>query len=232
MQSWSVIILNFEEKDTIKSVVDDVVTLFAELSVSQYEILIVDDCSQDGSVDVISEIEHNIPEVRTIINKSNLGIGSATKLAHRESKYENVYLISADGEANVQELKKIDVNNILEDEFYLFERIQNYNYGIYRHTLSFINRLLNFLLFGNWIYDVHWNKVIKKKHLNLLDLQLKSGLVDGEIVFKLLKRKLKLRRIASSSNPRSAGKAQGGSVSSVFNSLNELVKLWRIVRAF
>lgn len=228
-QSWSVVILCFEEKDSIQQVCNDIIEIFKKIKHSDLEIIILDDCSKDGSVEIIKDIELKLKEVKTHFNPINLGIGESTKIAHQLCKNENIYLISADGEANISELLQIKNQIINDGEFYLFERTENPNYGLYRNIISFLNRLNNYLLFGHWIYDIHWNKVIKKEEVNSLNLQLKSGLIDSEIVLKLLKKDVKINKIASSSKIRKFGKSTGGSIKSISKSISELYNLWEII---
>lgn len=232
MQSWSIIILNYEEVNTITSVVEGVLSKMKELQIAQFEIILIDDCSNDGSQKIIRELSEKYECITAIYNEVNLGIGKSTKKAHEATSNENVYLISADGEANLDELNLIDVHNIAESEFILFERSNNVNYGFYRHAISFLNRFLNFILFRVWIYDITWNKVIKREQIKILDLQLAEGLIDAEIVLKLLKKDFKLKRIKSNSNPRVFGNSNGGNSNMIINSILEIHKLWKTIRTF
>ena len=100
----SVVIPCFNEVKTIKEIVDRV----DKFSLLEKEIIIVDDGSYDGSVDVIKkEIENNVFKV--IYHEQNKGKGAAIKSALKFVNGDIVIIQDADLEYNPE-----DYNNLIK----------------------------------------------------------------------------------------------------------------------
>lgn len=81
------------------------------------EILIVDDCGTDNSMQIVTELRHSHPkgyEIRIVKHPSNRGIGEARNTIIKESKGIYVYFIDSD---DFMELNAIDLM-ILQAEQY------------------------------------------------------------------------------------------------------------------
>src|SRR3989344_650392 len=86
----SILILNYNSKGLLKQAVRSIDA--TELSL-HYEIIIVDNASQDGSVDMI---EHDLPHVRLIKSPHNLGYGGGNNLGIRHARGEYILVINPD----------------------------------------------------------------------------------------------------------------------------------------
>ena len=89
--SVSVVIPSYNEEEAIGKVIDDV---RAAMNTTDYpyEILVVDDCSQDASVRIAKE-----KGVRVIERKVNGGSGASRKNGIRLSRGETIVMLDADG---------------------------------------------------------------------------------------------------------------------------------------
>ena len=58
-----------------------------------YELIIIDDCSKDNSIDIIFGIleEHKYIPVKFIRNKTNLGISATRNIGIKLANYMNLY---------------------------------------------------------------------------------------------------------------------------------------------
>ncbi len=88
----SVVIPTYKEKANITSLVEKV---HANLSDENYEILFVDDNSQDGTVDLIEKLSSKYP-VRLIVRRNERGLASAVVHGFRHSRSELVAVMDAD----------------------------------------------------------------------------------------------------------------------------------------
>ena len=68
MQSWSFGILCYNEAGTLERVYRDVVTLVSEWQLDDYEILIIDDGSQDETPAIIHRLAAQDPRILPIIH--------------------------------------------------------------------------------------------------------------------------------------------------------------------
>ncbi len=86
----SIIIVNYNVKEFLQNLVQSIYKAVANLS---YEIIIVDNCSEDGSVEFIKS---KFPEVTLIANKENLGFSKANNIGLKKSKGDYLLLLNPD----------------------------------------------------------------------------------------------------------------------------------------
>lgn len=73
----------------------------------QIEIIFVDDCSRDNSVELLRSNTKNINNCRILINKNNLGPGVSRFIGANEAKGEFLIFIDIDDKVNLKE--KVDI---------------------------------------------------------------------------------------------------------------------------
>ena len=98
----SIIIPVYNEEESIVNTIKEIknnIKIF-----SNYEILIVDDCSTDNSVSITKEYDSAI---KLIQNKVNKGQSYSIYRGIKESKYENIITIDADGQNNPLDFEKL-----------------------------------------------------------------------------------------------------------------------------
>ncbi len=227
LQSWSIIIFCYNEKDSVRQVNEAVQKVLSRISNSKREVIIVDDGSQDGSAQVIREIAKKYRNVRAIYHHSNRGIGEALRSGYQAARYEDVCAIPADGQFNCQEL--LSFKFVEEKTFVSFCRKVQSGYSFFRRALSATNRIINRVLMGTRMEDVNWVKIYKLKELSQLDLRLRSSLVESEICAKLFLRGNKCLQTPSIYHQRAGGKARGASLKIVWKAFFEICKLTWVV---
>lgn len=90
----SVIIVNWNVRDLLRKCLRSLQAALA-VPVAEYEIIVVDNASADGSVDMLRA---EFPEVRLIASPANLGFGAGCNLAYKECRGEFVQLLNPDTE--------------------------------------------------------------------------------------------------------------------------------------
>jgi glycosyltransferase involved in cell wall biosynthesis len=224
--NWSIILFCYNEEKTIEQVVLSVIDFIKTHENTDSEIIIVNDGSSDKSSDIINELGKKNKIIKVINHSKNLGIGKALMTGYENAKKEFVCAVPCDGQFDVRELNKID--NIEDNIFYSFYR-ENKNYNFYRNSLSFINYCLNRYLLSNRLKDVNWIKVYKRQHIELINIQLVSSLVESEISSKLIKKGVRFKEFPSHYLPRIGGKPKGGNIKTVSKALYEMIKLIYVV---
>lgn len=229
-RSFTIAILCYNEAGAIAAVIQKALEVLDALTQGEKQIIVVDDGSTDNSVQIVQQLQQQYSIIDLVKNQQNQGIGASTIKAHQAAKGELIYVVSGDGEAHLDEVLCNEVQQLDEHSFILFERQHKTGYNAFRRFLTWSNKVFNYFIFGEWINDVNWNKVVWKKHINEIHPELKSVLIDSEITFKLLKKGIRIQKVPTTSLPRTAGIAKGGSGSSVWSSVMEMVHLWKTVR--
>jgi len=86
----SIIIVNYNTKDLLKQCIESV---FAETRDIEYEIIIVDNASSDGSQQIIKDA---FPTVTLVESPENLGFGRANNLGFEYAKGRHLFLLNSD----------------------------------------------------------------------------------------------------------------------------------------
>lgn len=229
-QSWSIIIFCFNEVDTVAKVTAKVEAILPRLTEAPYEILIVDDGSEDGSRDVIQALEKQSPSVRYIFHPENQGIGHALRTGYFNARYENVCAVPADGQFDLDEL--LPFGTIPPNSFVSFFRKENTTYTFARNALSWVNRMVNKFLNGFDLRDVNWVKIYKRERILSLQLEIESSLVESEICAKLLLLGDRVQQVESKYLAREAGQSKGASSKIVKQAMRDTLLLTGVLRQF
>ena len=103
-QTLSLVIPCYNEENTLPRIVDSVLSLSAQIGV---EIVIVDDCSSDDSLNVAHKLQSTHPEVKVIAHKKNLGKGAALRTGFLAATGKYVGIQDADMEYNPNDYLKM-----------------------------------------------------------------------------------------------------------------------------
>lgn len=228
VQSWSIVILCYNEEGNLRVVVNDLLETLKKMRVDDFEILIVDDGSTDNSKEIIMELANITPQIKLLEHRINRGIGEAIRTGFFAATKQNVMAMAGDGQFNLKDL--VPHANIKKDTMVSFYRIDKGPYTAFRHFISNFNRWLNEYVLGAKIRDVNWVKIYKKENLDSINLELKSSLVETEIVTKLLRNSINLEEYQTVYLPRLYGEPKGASFKVVSMALLELIKLIFILR--
>jgi len=182
IQSWSIIILCYNEEGNIKHVIADVQDVLKKIAPKQNEIVLVNDGSTDNSLEIIEsmlKLSEN-SNLNFINHSKNKGIGEALHSGYQHAKYENVVMLPGDGQFDTTEL--IPYKSFPAKTMISFYRRENTIYSPFRNILSFFNKKLNEFFLGLVLRDVNWVKVYKNSDLKTLNLEIRSSLVESEII--------------------------------------------------
>lgn len=230
MQSWTFGILCYNELESLPGVVDATLTLAKSWDLPDYEILLVDDGSTDGTRSLILELGRKTDRIRHIFHKVNMGIGAGIRSIYFGAQYENVVFIPGDGQFDVNELKAY--RDFPASTYLAFYRTENLTYSAFRNSLTWCNKAFNRIFLGMTLRDVNWVKVYKREIIIALDLRIFSSAIESEICAKLALSGIKPIEIESRYLPRIYGQSKGASWASIYRVVRELIKLFLVVLVF
>ncbi|MDP4711208.1 MAG: glycosyltransferase family 2 protein [Saprospiraceae bacterium] len=221
-KSWTFGIMCFNEVNSIGSVVKAVANI-AEQITTDYEILIVDDGSTDGSREKIQEIALENSRVRFIFHQGNAGIGQTLRSIYLNAQKELVANIPADGQFDPADYLKI--KDIPENSFISFFRKENSYYTLKRNLLSALNYYFNKFFLGITCNDINWTKVYYTADIQLAAPVLQSSLIETELCAKLLFLKRNMIEIESHYLERKFGTSKGSSFFILIAVMREMLKV-------
>ena len=227
--SVSIIIPCYNEKETIEKVFFKV----KSSHILNKEIIIVDDFSNDGSVEIINKISKDNSEskLKTIFHKKNEGKGAAIKSGLKVATCDLVLIQDSDLEYDPS-----DYPNLLEP---FIKYNADVVYGsrfvggtgpkrlhLFWHT--FANKILTLItnIFTNLnMTDMETGyKVFKKKHIDIDSLEEKSFGIEPEITIKLAKQKIKFFEVPITYNGRNYNQGKKIKAKDAFIALYCIIK--------
>lgn len=143
----SVIFINYKTKDLTINAINSVIEKTQDL---EYEIFVVDNNSQDGSIEAI---EKEFPNINIIKNPVNAGFGAANNLAIKQAKGKYILCINTD---------TLLINNAIKEMFDFMETNQKVGVcggNLYDADLKPVMSYANFPDFWNCL-SLSW--VLKK----------------------------------------------------------------------
>jgi len=185
-------------------------TATAERLLADYEIIVVDDGSADGTADAVRERSEADPRVRLISHGCNRGYGEALRTGFLSARMDYVFFTDADLQFDMGELERflpfagtVDVvaGYRLNRNDHLVRRLNAYGWN-----------LLVRLLFYVPVRDIDCAfKLFKRRVLEEVDLQSMGAMVNTELMVKLGRKGASVVEIGVTHRPRTAGEARGAS---------------------
>lgn len=205
MGTVSIVIPVYNEVHTIKRLIQRV-----KDSNIEKEIIIVDDCSTDGSRELLQDIKED--GIKVFFHEENKGKGAALRTSFKHITGEVAIIQDADLEYDPQDYIKL-IKPIYEEGAEVVYGSRFLNRKHMPHCKHFFylthfigNKFLNFLLnllYGTKITDMETcYKAIKRKALEKLNLCARGFDIEPEITAQLIRKGFKIQEVPISYHPR------------------------------
>lgn len=193
VKSVSFVFPMFNEADNIESTIRRATELAAQIS-GDYEIVVADDASTDGSADLIDRIAAKDPHLKPVHLKKNSKFGGALNAGLMAATKDVIVYTDSDFPAREEDIKK--AVQLLDEA----DVVTAYSLVIKDSSLKRIlmSRVYNFLvqsLFGLRLKDINSGlKIYKREVLQGLNLKSKSPFIDVEIFAEAVKRGFRIKQ--------------------------------------
>jgi glycosyltransferase involved in cell wall biosynthesis len=230
----SVLIPVYNERRTIREIVTRVLAQHVE-GVDALEVVIVDDCSADGSADIIRELQQEHPQlIHPILLEQNQGKGNAISTAIQAATGDIAIIQDADLEYDPADYG-IVLQPIIEgaaDVVYgsRFAEREERRVLYFRHTLA--NRVLTFI--SNWFTDLNLTdmetcyKAFRLEVAKTIPIRSKGFGIEPELTAKFAKRKLRIFEVPISYHGRTYAEGKKITWSDGLEALWTILKYWVI----
>ena len=225
----SIIIPCFNEKRTIGIILERINKSLKNYQISNYEIIIVDDSSSDGTRNILKDFE-NKEKINLYFHETNLGKGAAIQTALKYITGDITIIQDAD-----LEYDPFDYNKLLVP---FFEANADVVYGsrflgggkyvrihFFWHYLA--NKILTFIcnLFVNLnLSDMETGyKAFKTSALKSIELKEKTFSFEPEVTIKLSKKKYKFFEVPINYNGRTAKEGKKIKFYHIFNVIFRII---------
>ena len=225
----SIVIPCYNEKDTIESILKRINQSLKNFKISKYEIIIVDDYSNDGTTKLLKDLTRD-EKIQIFFHDNNLGKGAAIHTALKYIKGDITLIQDADLEYDPNDYDKLLVP--------FFEANADIVYGsrflgggkyvrihFFWHYLA--NKILTFIcnLFINLnLTDMETGyKVFKTSVLKSINLKEKSFSFEPEVTIKLAKKKYKFFEVPVTYNGRSYEEGKKIALKDAFIALKAII---------
>lgn len=200
-----------------------------ERMTKDFELILIDDGSSDGTAELIDELAAKYPEVKAIHHPSNSGYGAALQTGFRAATKELVFYTDGDAQFNIAELPDI-LPLINRCDIVSCFRI-NRQEGPLRKLNAWCWTRLICLLFGLHLRDVDCAfKLYKRQIFDNIKTKSTGALIDAEILARASRKGYTIMQAGVRHYPRTAGTQTGANIKVVFRAFIELFKLYRDIR--
>ncbi len=210
----------FNEIDNIEQMVLSTMAVTDTIT-NDYEIIVVDDASTDGSGELIDKLAEKYPKIKPIHHPRNRKLGGALKTGFYNAKNDIVIYIDSDLPIDLNDIK-LALPMIEDADVVIGYRLMRTE-SMRRKVQSRIYNWIIRLLFGLKVKDVNFAfKVFKREILDKISLHSEGSFIDAELLIEALRLNYKIKEIGLMYYPRSAGESKLSGLRVIMKILQEL----------
>jgi len=223
--SISVFFPAYNDAGTISSMVLAAILALRELT-DDYEVIVVNDASQDHTGELLAELERQYECVRIITHPRNRGYGGALRSGFANATKDLVFYTDGDAQYDPRELKLL--MEALTDEVDMVNGYKILRHdpmhriiigGVYQHFVR--------IIFGLKLRDPDCDfRVMRRLIFDKIDLESDSGVICVEMMKKIGDNNFRIAEVPVHHYHRAYGKSQFFNFRRLFRVAVDLSKLW------
>lgn len=221
----SVVLPAHNECDNLPAVVARAEEVLPEL-VCDYELVIVDDGSRDGTTELADGLARRNRRIQVVHHPVNRGYGAALTSGFAAARGDYIMFMDADRQFDIADLSLLGpfVGKYDIVAGYRIDRQDARHRILYAHLFKVAMRLL----FGIRLRDIDCAfKVFRADLLKEARLESPGALINTEILAKARRAGASWVEIGVHHYPRPAGESSGGSARVIARAMRETLRLWR-----
>jgi glycosyltransferase involved in cell wall biosynthesis len=224
----SLVLPAHNEVENIEAVVNRANDVLPHVT-KDYEVIVVNDGSRDGTNEIIDRLAAENTHVRAIHHEVNKGYGAALTSGFRAATGESIMFMDSDRQFDIA-----DINALLPYVPY-YDIVAGYRIQrrdpLYRRLYGKMFGLVVAVLFGVRMRDIDCAfKIYRADLLSQMALTSPGALINTEMLARSKRRGATVVQVGVHHYPREAGESSGGSPRVVFRAMGETARLWLRLR--
>lgn len=225
VKSLSVFFPCYNDAGTIASLVFIARSVCKKID-ADYEIIVIDDGSTDGSRELLADLEESIPELRVILHEANKGYGGALRSGIAAASKEWVFYTDGDYQYDVRELALLAEQASEEIDW-----VQGYKIArqdpLHRKLIGRLYHHGVALIFGLRMRDTDCDfRLMRRSLLDKVELRHNSGVICVEMMRSFQDVGGRFVEVPVHHHFRAYGKSQFFNIGRIANVGRDLAKLW------
>ena len=230
MPSISVVLPAWNEEHNIATAIQQAVTALEGIG-ADYEIIVVDDGSRDGTARVVGELQARQPQVRLVRHEVNRGYGQALRSGYAAAQKDLVLIHHADSQFDLREIKRF-LPLLAQADIVCGYRAQRADPFLRKVNALGWNMVVR-LLFGYLARDIDCGfKLFRREVLDHVHLTATRGaMIDTELLASAKARGYRIAELPVTHLPRLGGQPTGAHLDVIITSFRELFAFRRRLSA-
>lgn len=220
--SLSVVMPAYNERDNIEEAVSSALRVLKDVS-DDYEIILVDDGSVDGTSQILDTMAEKIPALRVIHHDKNYKFGRTIRDGIAAARKDIVFLTDSDNPIDMEDMKK--AIPLMKEYDLVSGRRLTREPSVKRIIYTAVyNRMIRTMFRLN-VGDVNFSyKMIKRDLLQRLELRSEGSFIDAEMLIEAKRLGGQIREINVMYYPRVVGESTLASPAVIVKILYEMSK--------
>lgn len=220
----------FNEEENVGPLLDEALAELPRLA-ETFEIVAVDDGSQDATADVVRGYAERHAEVRLLSHPTNLGYGHAIRSGLDHTHGDVVALVDGDRQFRIADLARL-ASRLDDADIVAGYRAHRADSG-WRLFVARVYHALLHRTFGLGLRDVDCGfKLIRRAVIDAVGpaLESRAAFISPELLIRAERAGFRIVEVEVPHHPRVAGRSKGATPRVIARTLGEIVRLWRTLR--
>src|SRR5215470_12841044 len=223
--SLSIFFPAYNDGGTIASMVIRAVKVAGELT-RDFEVIIVDDGSADGTAGIADELARTYPQVRAVHHPMNRDYGAALQTGFRSATKELIFYTDGDAQYDPAELAALWAGMGRDTDLVNGYKISRAD-PLHRIVIGRIYHYIVSVLFGLTLRDVDCDfRLMRRSIFDRINLEKTSGIICVEMMKKIQDHGFRIVEVPVHHYHRAFGKSQFFNYRRLFRTGRDLMILW------
>ena len=219
----------YNEEELVESFLERAFALL-EKTVTDYELLFVDDASTDRTGQIVTEYARREPRLRVMRHSTNLNVGFAIRTAVAEARNEFLFWQTVDWSYDLTNLRVflelLNHFDVVQGIRPSICRIKSRSDNLGKGVVSLSNYFLLRLLYGVQFHDLQNVTFYPTDLVQSLTLVGKSSFANPELLIKTYARGARFLEVPIPFIPRQTGAAKGTKLRTIIKSVRDIFGNW------